>query len=172
MKNTVKRNGDLTSGNVTYLRNNTTNFCSIRKHPLANRKNGLCIEDSFHEILFLERMRTERSGKTFLLMTIDISALLAYHKGISREIFQAFDNYIRDIDSIGWDRTDITIGIIFTEINMRDRSLLIEKTYTILSSILDVEKLKKVNINCHTFPEDDGRRHLCYEEKKEAGDSL
>lgn len=158
MKNIVTENGVFSPENVAYLKKENKSFDNIIKHPLVKRNHGLCTEDSFHEILSLERRRTERSGKAFLLMLLDISTLLPKNEGISKDLSKELTNYIRDIDTMGWYKSEITLGIIFTEINKTDICSLKEKINEVLINTLDLEQLKKININCNIFPEDECRK--------------
>jgi lipopolysaccharide/colanic/teichoic acid biosynthesis glycosyltransferase len=121
---------------------------------------GLCCEEFFMEMLTLERKRTERSKKPFLLMLLDIGKILMDDRAneVLKKLSHVLFSVTRETDLKGWYRNGSTIGVIFTEINGLENSLLKEKIVTHLSAVLNHTQVREVGITTHCFPEvsDDG----------------
>lgn len=118
------------------------------------------ILDEFHfvRMLRVERNRTERSGKPFMLMLLS-SETLFQESGVLGDIVGAVANSTRETDTLGWYETGASLGILFTEIGTTDRAT-IEKIVTKVSGALE-QKLELSNpadlkISYHVFPEDAG----------------
>ena len=81
-----------------------THDLSSIKSVIVDETFGFYDEDYFKELLVLERKRCERSGKQFLLVFIDVAALLkgAYKKDIAKRISSAARTSCREIDVKGW----------------------------------------------------------------------
>ena len=73
-------------------------------------------------MLFLERKRTERSKRAFLLILLDIEDLLTTRgdSGLVKDLENALSSAIRETDIQGWYQQDKVIGIIFTELGAVD----------------------------------------------------
>lgn len=123
---------------------------------LLDRDYGLYVEEYFHELLSLERKRTERSRKPFLLMLIDIHKLLGNNgEGeIVKESARVLSSSTRETDIKGWYQYEYIIGIIFTEINGVNKDCLEEKIYNSFCNILDSGQVKMIEISSHFFPEE------------------
>jgi lipopolysaccharide/colanic/teichoic acid biosynthesis glycosyltransferase len=118
---------------------------------------GLYGEEYFKEMLCLERKRTERSRKPFLLMLLDIGDLLAAsgQDGVVPKAAAVLASTTREIDVKGWYRTGSVIGVIYTEMGDADKGLLSEKTDRGLREAFG-EQAEKVAITLHLFPETSG----------------
>ena len=117
-------------------------------------------ETHFRHMLRVERMRTERSKKPFLLLLLDISDLLtdSKHDKVLSKIKTALVPSLREIDIRGWYHQDRTIGIIFSDISEEEDpfvDLIMHKIYDRLCNKLDPEWISKVSISFHLFPESD-----------------
>ncbi|MGD1078788.1 MAG: sugar transferase [Candidatus Sulfotelmatobacter sp.] len=111
-------------------------------------------------MLALERKRSERSRKPFLLMLVDLGERLpsASNGKVSNEIVSALSLATRVTDVIGWYKDDTVIGILFTEIVVEDRSTIMgtmmTRISTMLGKALSPEQLNQVSISLHLFPEE------------------
>jgi len=96
------------------------------------REDYLLGEDYFHQLLSLERKRTERSGKPALLLLIDMSGFsqLSERSRVAEEINLVLFSILRDTDVKGWYRRGSVVGVILTEIGDSD---LTEATDSILA---------------------------------------
>src|SRR5687767_12773037 len=74
--------------------------------------------EHFMKTLVLERKRTERSGRAFVLMILDTGRLLQKKGKNSYALakLMAALEAVRDTDVKGWYRDGAAIGVIFTEI--------------------------------------------------------
>jgi hypothetical protein len=121
---------------------------------------GFCCEEFFMEMLVLERKRTERSKKPFLLMLLDIGKVLMDDRAneVLKKVSHVLFSVTRETDLKGWFRNGSVIGVIFTEIKELEDSLIKKKIVTDLSTILNHTQFKEIEITTHYFPEasDDG----------------
>jgi lipopolysaccharide/colanic/teichoic acid biosynthesis glycosyltransferase len=115
-------------------------------------------ETHFRHLLRVERMRTERSKKPFLLLLLDISKIMVKYnqEDTVSSIKTALIPSLREIDIRGWYHNRRTIGIIFTEVSVEQDSfvdLMIHKIYDRFCERLDPEWINKIEISFHLFPE-------------------
>ncbi len=116
--------------------------------------------ESFQRMLALERKRSERSRKPFLLMLVDLGERLpstSDSKATDGIVF-ALSSTTRATDVIGWYKDDFVVGILFTEVVIEDRSSIMGTMMTRISSMLSKalspEQLNQVSISLHLFPEE------------------
>ena len=111
-------------------------------------------------MLWLERKRTERSSRRFVLMLLEPGRLL---KAASKEktlakILLSLAQTIRDTDITGWYKEGATIGVIFTEVGTTgDASLVTTLSAKVSESLyrnLTVEQVNEIRLSFHVFPED------------------
>ena len=115
-------------------------------------------EAGFERMLYLERKRTERSRRPFLLMLLNIEDLPPSPGDSSpvKEIEKALSSCIRETDIKGWYEQGKIIGIIFIEINSLDeilREKLFLKIRECLAAAIGVEGAEKIKVSYHVFPE-------------------
>ena len=118
-------------------------------------------EDAFASILRLERKRTERSGKPFLLMLLNVEEIVGLH---DKEplLFEAASSLFaaaREVDLKGWYEHDRIMGIIFAEISgvhEKVTSKVFTKVYQALCRHIGVDAANRVKISIHVFPEPEG----------------
>lgn len=115
----------------------------------------------FQHMLRVERKRTERSRRPFLLLLLDISGLMALENSgeIVDRIKAALAASLREVDIRGWYDYPGTIGIIFTEmgnIDVNATERIIHKIYGRLCQGLDPEWVKRIRISFHIYPETNG----------------
>jgi lipopolysaccharide/colanic/teichoic acid biosynthesis glycosyltransferase len=115
----------------------------------------------FHHLLRIERRRTDRSQKPFLLMLLDISTLVAElpSKEILEKLNAAMITALRETDIRGWCDHNRIIGVIFTEMASLDEpsiEVLFRKIHSRLSEKFAAELLIKINISFHIYPETKG----------------
>ncbi len=116
--------------------------------------------ESFQRMLALERKRSERSRKPFLLMLVDLGDRLpSPSNGKSLDnIVSALSLTTRATDVIGWYKDNSVVGILFTEVVIEDRSAIMStmmaRTSNMLGRALSPEQLNQVSISLHLFPEE------------------
>ena len=117
-------------------------------------------EESFHRMISLERKRTERSKRLFLLMLLNIEGMLIADKNrrILGKIVSAFSSSIRETDAIGWHKSGAVVGIMFTEIPPDARKSIVSTMVTrvsgVLYSNLTFDQFNQISISHHVFPEE------------------
>ena len=124
-------------------------------------------DDAFQRTLSLERKRTERSRKPFLLMLVDFGDLLPSESNnkIVSQITSALSSSTRATDVIGWYKNDSVVGVLFTEVIIDDRGSMIDAMMARMSSAfsksLTLTQLNQVSVSFHVFPEtwDNNMRH-------------
>lgn len=125
---------------------------------LSSGDAGLYREEYFREVLSLERKRTERSGTPFLLMVIDIGALVAAcpERGQVGALVSALDACTREIDIKGWLGAPATVGVIFPEMNNGHRETVLRKVAAALGAAFGAAQARKITIACYLFPAEHG----------------
>jgi lipopolysaccharide/colanic/teichoic acid biosynthesis glycosyltransferase len=124
----------------------------------APTKHAFFDQELFITMLRLERKRTERSNRRFVLMLLDACGLLKADE--SREtlhkVIAALSNSFRETDIKGWYKSDSTIGVIFTEVGADGKSVangLLTKVTNALCAVLSIEQINQVNLSFHVYPE-------------------
>jgi|GEM_PF-1853439 hypothetical protein len=84
-----------------------------------------CSEEYFERILILERKRSRRSGRPFMLVLLNIGKLLEGKRNEKKVVLEklgsVLDSSTRGIDIKGWYLQDSIIGIICQDVHMKDR---------------------------------------------------
>jgi lipopolysaccharide/colanic/teichoic acid biosynthesis glycosyltransferase len=110
-------------------------------------------------MIALERKRSERSRKPFMLLLLGMGDRPFETNGKSLEkILSILSLSTRDTDVTGWYENDRVIGVMFTEIAAEDRSsipsTILARVNEILRSNLAFEQINRVSVSFHVFPED------------------
>ncbi len=113
----------------------------------------------FHHMFRIERKRTGRSQKPFLLMLIDISGLHTRQRNsyVCEKIKPILTSCSRETDIRGWYEYDKVIGTIFTEIaSLNETSIgrIIQKLRIGINETLDADEVKRIKVSFHVFPEE------------------
>ena len=97
----------------TLLRRNDQVIPQHRNQMLCDRDFGCYVEEYFHELLTFERRRSERSGRPFLVMTLDFSGirdLESRHESVMWSM-KSLSVLTRDTDIKGWYRNPAVLGV-------------------------------------------------------------
>jgi lipopolysaccharide/colanic/teichoic acid biosynthesis glycosyltransferase len=133
-------------------------FPAVRTQPVADR--GVLDESSFHKMITIERKRTERSRKPFLLMLLDLGKHLPTDKNgkVLDQILSALSLTTRETDITGWYSDHAVVGVMFTEISVDDQSsslkTMVDRVSETLRSNLSASQFNQIGISFHLFPED------------------
>jgi lipopolysaccharide/colanic/teichoic acid biosynthesis glycosyltransferase len=117
-------------------------------------------EESFHAVISLERKRTERSKRPFLLMLLHVESVIASDKQRKKigKILSAISSSTRETDIDGWYKDNAVIGILFTEIGMDPRkgtvAAMRARVNGLLYSALSFEEFNWISISHYIFPEE------------------
>jgi exopolysaccharide biosynthesis polyprenyl glycosylphosphotransferase len=128
----------------------------------ASAPQQLCIlnAESFRRTIALERKRSERSRKPFMLLLLDMGEELCSEKNgkTLERILGALALSTRETDITGWYADGCVIGVVFTEIAVDDANsipaTIIARVTDTLRSSLMWEQFNQLNISFHIFPED------------------
>ena len=117
-------------------------------------------QELFARTLYLERKRSERSGRSFVLMLLESRNLLnARSDGQAlREVLSVLSAATRETDITGWYEEGRTIGVIFTELGPQVDGgtvvkALLGKVTEALASILTISQLNQLRLSFRVYPE-------------------
>lgn len=115
--------------------------------------------EAFRRMIALERKRSERSRKPFVLLLLDMGDRPSdKHGKILRKISSVLSASTRDTDVTGWYESDSVVGVMFTEITAEDSAsipgTIIARVTDTLRSNLALEQFNRVRISFHVFPEE------------------
>jgi lipopolysaccharide/colanic/teichoic acid biosynthesis glycosyltransferase len=116
-------------------------------------------EESFHRIISLERKRSERSQRPFVLLLIDTARnQLADKQGlILLDMLASLQGATRETDVMGWYKSDSVVGVMFTEIVLDNNAVLstiLSRMGEVLRGQLDTEQFSRIKFSFHVFPDD------------------
>lgn len=117
-------------------------------------------EASFSRAICLERKRTERSQRSFLLMLLDVSSVVINDTKDATlgTILSSLSVSIRETDVAGWHKDGTVIGIMFSEIANDARKSIVSTMLTRVNGILyknlTFEQFHQISISHYIFPED------------------
>jgi lipopolysaccharide/colanic/teichoic acid biosynthesis glycosyltransferase len=117
-------------------------------------------EDAFRRMIAVERKRTERSRKPFLLMLLDAGDPQGSSKNGNAldSIVRALLLSTRETDVIGWYNGRSAVGAIFTGLLADEKnsilSTILERVSTTLRDKLTFAQFSQVSIAFHLFPDD------------------
>ena len=130
----------------------------LRARDNDNTSAHVASEQQFSEALRLERRRTERSKRPFLLMLADFEAVPIHAVANLGEVACALAAAARETDTIGWRRQNEVLGGIFTEVGVNDRGDVLisvkQRVSTVICGKLGEKLAKQVSLSFHFFPED------------------
>jgi len=130
-----------------------------------NGNSPLFSEELFEKLLCLERKRSERSRKPFVLMLVDASKPLHTdrRKIVFAQLAIALSLSTRETDIWGWHKKGSVIGVILTEIGAADtgslRNTILSKVTSALRPALRPGELEDIRFSFHMFPEDPASRN-------------
>ena len=115
--------------------------------------------EAFRRMIALERKRSERSRKPFVLLLLDMGERPSDKNGkILKKISAVLSASTRDTDVTGWYANDCVLGVMFTEIAAEDSasipSTVITRVTDTLRGNLALEQFNRVRLSFHVFPED------------------
>ncbi len=136
----------------------------IASHPRVDTSErqdfGMLAEELFLRMLRLERKRTERSHRRFVLMILDSGELLrsGNREETLDKVLCGLTRATRDTDIKGWYKRGRAIGVIFTEIPATEEKpvvrLLSTKVTDALYDMLSIAQINQIRLSFHVFPED------------------
>ncbi len=114
-------------------------------------------------MISLERKRSERSQRPFVLLLVDTCAGNgAADSGDRRnpvlvDLLSALQGATRETDVTGWYKESAVIGVMFTEIVLDNNlvlSTILARLGAVLRERLDAEQFSRIKFSFHVFPDD------------------
>ena len=130
---------------------------TLRSVPVGERE--ILHEEAFKRMISVERKRTERSRKPFLLMLLETGGHYTSEKNgnVLANILSTLLASTRETDLIGWYKNQSTVGVMFTELVIDDKnsilSTMLTRVSNILQDILTFEEFSQISISFHLFPD-------------------
>jgi lipopolysaccharide/colanic/teichoic acid biosynthesis glycosyltransferase len=116
-------------------------------------------EEVFHQMISLERKRSERSQRPFVLLLIDLGHSQPGDKQgrLLVDMLSALQGATRETDFTGWYTTNSVVGVMFTEIVLDNNAVLstiLSRIGTVLSDRLDTDRFSRIKFSFYVFPDD------------------
>jgi len=130
------------------------------KLPSGEPHSQLFPEHLFKKMICLERKRTERSLRPFLLLLLDVGKLLQTDQThrVLPSLVSALSLATRETDVSGWYEENSVLGTIFTELCETHKRVAVDsiraKVTAALRSRLEAEQVKQILVSFHLFPDD------------------
>ena len=121
---------------------------------------SILAEPDFTRTLCLERKRSERSRRRFVLMLVDLGLNLAKVKQNIEKVLFTLSQSTRETDVTGWYEDGSVIGVMLTEIGPSEKSAVVKALTTrivaALSERLSTDQVNEIRLSFRVFPEDWG----------------
>jgi hypothetical protein len=123
-------------------------------------------ENAFHRMISMERRRSARTRKSFVLMLLDMGdhAPSKDRRIGLRKVLSTMSVALRETDVVGWYEEDAVVGVMFTEIALDDQNSLPSTLMTRVGSTLKQHLLPlqfhELSISFHLFAEARGEEML------------
>ncbi len=129
---------------------------SLSQGPVAPGE--VLSEETFHRMIALERKRSERSQRPFVLLLIDTGRNPSGQQGrVLLDMLSALQGATRETDVTGWYTTNSVVGVMFTEIVLDNNAVLstiLSRIGTVLRDRLDTDQFGRIKFSFHVFPDD------------------
>ena len=129
------------------------------RSPEAGAPAQVLSEGAFQRLISLERKRSERSQRPFVLLLIETGRSLPGEKNgrVLLDMLTALQVATRETDVTGWYRKNSVVGVMFTEIVLDSDlvlSTILSRIGSVLSDRLDNEQFSRMKFSFHVFPDD------------------
>ena len=116
-------------------------------------------EEAFKRTISVERKRTERSDKPFLLMLLATGEQQSEEKNrqVLVKVLSALVDSTRETDVIGWHKKNACVGVMFTDLVIFDQKFILSQMLgrvgVILRDKLSSEQFSQISISFHFYPD-------------------
>jgi lipopolysaccharide/colanic/teichoic acid biosynthesis glycosyltransferase len=117
-------------------------------------------QEGFKRVIAIERKRTERSHKPFLLVLLSMGrerSSLNEDNGLSK-VMEILSQSTRETDVVGWYKNGSAVGVMFTEIEVEEKKQILNtilmRVSTALEQHLNARQFHELSISFHWFPEE------------------
>ena len=116
-------------------------------------------EEVFRRMISLERKRSERTQRPFVLLLMDTGGTPPTEKNgrVLLDILSALESATRETDIMGWYETNSAVGVMFTEITLENNlilSTILARISAVLRGRLTNEQFNQIKFSFHLFPEE------------------
>ena len=138
---------------------NGSRLDSLLLKPVSVGERTVLHEAAFKQMISVERKRTERTKKPFLLMLLETGERHTSEKNgkVLSKILSALLASTRETDVIGWYENDCVVGAMFTDLVIDDKnsllSTMLSRVSNILQGDLTFEQFNRISISFHFFPD-------------------
>jgi len=113
---------------------------------------------AFRRLLSLERKRSERSRKSFVLMLVRHKGpILQAEQATLDRVVRPLGTIIRETDTLGWFESDLALGVIFSELGDAELGAAAKsiesKVLAVLHCALNVNHVKNLEISIYSYPQ-------------------
>ena len=132
---------------------------SLASMRLSALERKVLAEEAFTRMIVIERKRTERSRKPFLLMLLDTGQYHHSEKNgrVIANVLAGLLESTRETDVVGWYEDNAIVGVMFTELVIDDKnsilSTMLSRVSSILQDKLTFEQFNQISISFHFFPD-------------------
>ena len=117
-------------------------------------------EEAFHHLLAIERKRTERSNRPFLLLLLDLKKQVGADADIAPavadQLFSGFARCLRETDFLGWYRKGRVLGAVLTHLEdqvvAEIANVVSERLRGELVASLPADLLERVQVRAYQRP--------------------
>ena len=162
----------ITSTRTAEVEQSTAGRC--QRAPTSHASDGTCScdvtpedrlgraynEEAFQYFLAIERKRSERSGRPFLLLLVDLKEKPGVSTRIdtaaAHKLFSGLWRCLRGTDFVGWYRADHVVGAVVVESRGRNRAevsrLVKERLMEALSGVLSTGVARRLRLRVYHQP--------------------
>src|SRR5262249_8414830 len=125
----------------------------------ASAPSEVLSEDVFRKMISLERKRSERTQRPFVLLLVETGSHSPSKKNgrFLLEILNSLQAATRETDVMGWYESDSVVGVMFTEITLDSNlilSTILSRISEVLRDRLTTEQFSRIKFSFHLFPEE------------------
>ena len=139
---------------------NGSGFYPLSAERVLGSERRVLDEEAFQRMVSLERKRSERSRKPFLLMLLDTGSRSTSERNgnVLHNIVTTLLVSTRETDVTGWYKNESVIGVMFTELLIDEESSFLVAMFSRVSNTLKdhltFEQFNQISISFHVFPEE------------------
>jgi len=116
-------------------------------------------EEVFRRMIALERKRSERTQRPFVLLLMETGRAVPTGKnsGFLLDILSALQTATRETDVTGWYDANSSLGVMFTEITLENNLILttiLARISEVLRHRLTTQQFSQIKFSFHLFPEE------------------
>jgi len=148
---------------VSHPRNYILNSVERSRPSESNMPAEVLSEDAFQRLISIERKRSERSQRPFVLLLIETGdSLPGGNNGNGRillDMLTSVQGATRETDVTGWYKANAVVGMMFREIVLDNNlvlSTILSRIGSVLREQLDTEQFNRIKFSFHVFPDNWG----------------